>query len=131
MRATFAVCLFGGFAAALLPACSGDDNGSANAVEDGGTHDSSVVADGGGADGASADGSTTAADSAGGDAADGSPTALDSSSVDGSEGGPCDFATFVIGLVENDTTMAAQPSVNLGQSCVDEQNQAQFTVLFQ
>jgi hypothetical protein len=42
----------------------------------------------------------------------------------------CNFATFVIGLIDNDTTMSATPSTDLGQNCVDDQNQADFVTLF-
>jgi hypothetical protein len=48
----------------------------------------------------------------------------------GPDAGACDFAAFVINLVNTDTTMTAQPSTNLGQTCVDQQNQAQFSALF-
>ncbi len=45
--------------------------------------------------------------------------------------GACNFATFVNGLIANDTTMTALPSTDLGQSCTDDQNQAEFQSLFQ
>jgi hypothetical protein len=42
----------------------------------------------------------------------------------------CNFATFVKGLIANDTTATALPSADLGQSCVDDHNQADFQSLF-
>jgi hypothetical protein len=44
--------------------------------------------------------------------------------------GSCNFAAFVIGLIDADTTMSATPSVDLGQNCVDDHNQADFAQLF-
>jgi hypothetical protein len=44
--------------------------------------------------------------------------------------GPCNFATFVIGLINNDSTASALPSANLGQSCTDDQKQTDFASLF-
>ena len=50
------------------------------------------------------------------------------------DGGPpdsgCNFATYVIGLVNTQTTAAAQPDKTLGAGCVDNQNQAEFKPLF-
>src|ERR1700744_731719 len=43
-----------------------------------------------------------------------------------SDGGACNFATFVKGLIANDTSGTALPSTDLGQSCTDDQNQAEF-----
>jgi hypothetical protein len=51
---------------------------------------------------------------AGGDASDGS----------------CNFAVFVTDLINNHTTMTDKPSTDLGQSCVDNKNQAEFKPLF-
>jgi hypothetical protein len=45
--------------------------------------------------------------------------------------GPCNFATFVIDLIEHQTTPTALPSANLGQSCTDDENPAEFAILFQ
>jgi hypothetical protein len=104
MRSTLAICLLGALSAVTLTACSGDDN-AAPLPGDGGSNDGSVHTDAGE-----------------GDASDAS---------DASDGGPCDFATFVLNLVDADTTMTALPSTDLGQNCVDQQNQAQFSVLFQ
>jgi hypothetical protein len=42
----------------------------------------------------------------------------------------CNFGTFVRGLIANDTTMTALPSTDLGQMCLDDQNQADFQSLF-
>jgi hypothetical protein len=50
--------------------------------------------------------------------------------VDGGVDAQCNFATFVKGLVANDTTMTALPSADLGQSCKDNQDQAEFQSLF-
>jgi len=44
--------------------------------------------------------------------------------------GPCNFATFVLGLIANDTTSSALPSTNLGQTCTDDQKQSEFSSLF-
>jgi hypothetical protein len=44
--------------------------------------------------------------------------------------GSCNFATFVKGLIANDTNGTAEPSTDLGQSCQDDQNQAEFQSLF-
>jgi hypothetical protein len=42
----------------------------------------------------------------------------------------CNFAVFVTGLITNDTNGTALPSTDLGQGCVDNQNQAEFAPLF-
>jgi hypothetical protein len=42
----------------------------------------------------------------------------------------CNFATFVTGLITNHTNGTDQPSVDLGQGCIDNQNQAEFKPLF-
>jgi hypothetical protein len=65
---------------------------------------------------------------------------LDGSVVDGGggeggeagEGGDaaCNYATFVLGLINNHTNGTDQPSTDLGQSCVDDQNQTEFQSLF-
>jgi hypothetical protein len=44
--------------------------------------------------------------------------------------GPCNFATFVLGLIANDTTATATPSTDLGQTCTDDQKQSEFATLF-
>jgi len=55
-----------------------------------------------------------------------SPVTMPETSTDG----PCNFATFVLGLIANDTTATATPSANLGQSCTDDQKQSEFSTLF-
>ncbi|HEX3769416.1 MAG TPA: hypothetical protein VHV30_01065 [Polyangiaceae bacterium] len=73
---------------------------------------------------------------------DGSSNPPDSSNPGGGDGGKspdadaaagdgaCNFATFVKGLIANDTNATAQPSIDLGQGCVDDENQADFQSLF-
>jgi hypothetical protein len=66
---------------------------------------------------------------------DSSMPGIDASSPPGNDAGDgsvtaCNFATFVKGLVANDTTMNALPSADLGQSCTDDRNQADFQSLF-
>jgi hypothetical protein len=97
-------------AVALLIACGGDDNGTPNeTIPDGSTGldgPTTVIPD-----------SSTKPDASGG--------------ADGGMGdGGCNFATFVKGLVANDTNGTALPSTDLGQTCVDDQNQAEFQSLF-
>jgi hypothetical protein len=129
MRSTLAICLLGGLSAVTLTACSGDDNATP-VPGDGGSNDGSALVhtDGGGGSGDAADGNIAVSDSSSTEESDGSDGSVGS---DASDGGPCDFATFVLNLVDNDTTMTALPSTDLGQNCVDQQNQAQFSVLFQ
>jgi hypothetical protein len=96
-----------GLAGAMVMACgSGDDN---NSSPPGTTPDASSL-----------DGTT--------------PPGTDSGKPPGNDGSTpdagCNFATFVKGLVANDTTMTALPSTNLGQGCTDDQNQAEFQSLF-
>jgi hypothetical protein len=43
---------------------------------------------------------------------------------------PCNFATFVLDLIHNDTTPTALPSKDLGQSCTDAETQSAFAPLF-
>ena len=43
----------------------------------------------------------------------------DTAPSEGGDGGPCDFNQFVIGLIRNHTNSTDQPSVDLGQNCVD------------
>jgi hypothetical protein len=51
--------------------------------------------------------------------------------TDGGGGdGACNFATFVIGLIQNDTNGTALPSTDLGQNCVDDHDAAEFQSLF-
>jgi hypothetical protein len=44
--------------------------------------------------------------------------------------GGCNFATYVIGLINTQTTPSAKPDTTLGAGCVDNQNQAEFKPLF-
>jgi hypothetical protein len=44
--------------------------------------------------------------------------------------GACNYAAFVLGLIANHTNGTDQPSSDLGQGCVDDQNQAEFQSLF-
>jgi hypothetical protein len=56
------------------------------------------------------------------------------------EGGPnpdgsvpdagCNFATYVIGLINTQTTPSAKPDTTLGAGCVDNKNQVEFKPLF-
>lgn len=48
----------------------------------------------------------------------------------GGDGGTCNFAAFVIDLIDNHTTMTDKPSVDLGQNCVDNHDQTEFKPLF-
>jgi hypothetical protein len=48
---------------------------------------------------------------------------------DGGDAG-CNFAVFVTDLINNHTTATDQPSTDLGQGCIDNQNQAEFKPLF-
>ena len=54
----------------------------------------------------------------------------DSGPVEGGDGGACNFAAFVIDLIDNHTTMTDTPSVDLGQNCVDNHDQSEFKPLF-
>ena len=93
-----------GVAAVLLAGCGGDDNGAKPA------RDASVDSPSLGPDGTVP----------GTDAQSGNDTGT----------AACNFATFVKGLVANDTTMTALPSADLGQGCTDDQDQAEFQSLF-
>jgi hypothetical protein len=46
------------------------------------------------------------------------------------DSGACNYATFVIGLITNDTTATALPSTDLGAACTDDQKQSDFASLF-
>ncbi len=48
---------------------------------------------------------------------------------DAGDGG-CNFATFVINMINTETSNTSTPSTDLGQNCVDNQNQAEFKTLF-
>jgi len=71
-------------------------------------------------------GSNPTADSGSGD---GAPLG-DATPGDGGGDGGCNFAVFVTGLIQNHTNGTDQPSTDLGQGCVDNQNQAEFKPLF-
>jgi len=109
-----ALALAGG---AILTGCGSSDNGS---TADAAT-DSPVTTD------AKTDGKPGT--DAGKDSAADAPTTPDAQ-TDAPTDGPCNFATFVIGLITNDTTATATPSTDLGQACTDNQNQAEFKSLF-
>jgi hypothetical protein len=60
-----------------------------------------------------------------------SPVNTDSpvTTMDGGDA-KCNFATFVLNLIKNDTTATATPSTNLGQNCTDDMEQIEFASLF-
>ena len=106
MNKLFSALLAAGLACAMV-ACTGDDTvgpSDGGGVTDGGARDGSPVGDGGGRDGGPG--------------------------ADGGDGGPCDFAAFVTDLVKNQTKDNNPPSTDLGNGCVDKQDQAQFKPLF-
>jgi hypothetical protein len=84
----------------LLSACGGDDTNPAGGTDSG--SDSPIVIGGDGG---------PPGDGGGGDAG-------------------CNFATFVTGLITNHTNGTDKPSTDLGQGCIDNQNQAEFKPLF-
>ena len=57
-------------------------------------------------------------------------TSRPDSGGDGGDAGPCDFADFVKNLIATQTTATSVPSADLGESCADKQDQAQFAPLF-
>jgi hypothetical protein len=57
------------------------------------------------------------------------PTGDAGDAGDGGDGA-CNYAAFVLGLIANHTNGTDQPSTDLGQGCVDDQNQAEFQSLF-
>jgi hypothetical protein len=97
-------------------ACGGDDNNNNN----NGTTDAGGDAKISTTDGGMKDGNAPL---------DGNAPDSNVPAVDGGDAG-CDFATFVINLIDNDTTNAAQPSTDLGQNCTDQQLQSQYAPLF-
>ena len=107
MKTLLSAFLAAGLACAMV-ACGGDD--TVGPSPDGGG-----VTDGGGRDG------SPLGDGGGGDTGPGS---------DGGDAGPCDFAAFVTDLVKNQTKDNNPPSTDLGSSCVDKEDQAQFKPLF-
>lgn len=68
----------------------------------------------------------------GGDAQQPDASLVDGGGGEGGEGGDaaCNYATFVLGLINNHTNGTDQPSTDLGQTCVDDQNQTEFQSLF-
>ena len=111
MRKPLSGTLVMSIAAAMLMACGGDDNG-ATSGNDASFNDSESPA---------IDGSMPGTD--------GKAPGIDGGG-DGRADGGCNFATFVKGLVANDTTMTASPSTDLGQGCTDNRSQAEFKPLF-
>jgi len=110
MRALLSGLLAPVLAGAMLMACgNGDDNGAGPP---------SGIDAGSDAESPAPDGSSPP----GNDGGKGPAT-------DASDGG-CNFATFVKGLIANDTTASALPSTDLGQSCKDNQDQTEFQSLF-
>ena len=106
MRKLFCVFLAVGLAGAVA-GCTGDDNQTNPSSDGGGT-------DGGGRDANQPDGNQQ----------------QDGSLVDGGDAGPCDFAAYVTDLIKNQTKDNTSPTTDLGQNCVDKQDQAQFKPLF-
>jgi hypothetical protein len=54
----------------------------------------------------------------------------DAKESDAPADGPCNFATYVIGLIKDDTTATSKPTTDLGASCTDDQKQSDFASLF-
>jgi len=112
MRACLAVLLATGLAGVTLAGCGSSSQGQspgdsgASDVQ----HPDAQPSEGGPGDGGTHDTGTAEAGDAG-DAA-------------------CNYATFVLGLISNHTNGTDQPSTDLGQECVDDQNQAEFQSLF-
>jgi hypothetical protein len=113
-----ALALAGG---AILTGCGSSDNGSSADAATDSPVNTDAKTDGKPGSDAGKDGAT--------DATGDSPTNPDAQ-TDAATDGPCNFATFVIGLITNDTTATATPSTDLGQACTDNQNQAEFKSLF-
>jgi hypothetical protein len=100
-------------AGTIFIACGGDDSngaGPGSANDGGSSGDVGTPPEGDGGSTPPVDGSKNPAPDAG-------------------DGG-CNFATFVRGLITTDTSMTALPSTDLGQSCTDNQDQAEFQSLF-
>ncbi len=86
-------------AAGALVACGGDDVSTTPPVGDAGTDAVVVHTDG---------------------AVDGNVPPGDGGTQDGGgDAGPCDFNAFVEDLVQNHTNSTEQPSVQIGDQCVD------------
>jgi hypothetical protein len=129
----------GALATAVAAGCSSSssvpvEDGGGDGQTDGGKTDGGVKPgkDGGGgketgAEGSSPEGSTPEGSTPEGSTPEGSTP---EGSTDSPTDGPCNFATFVKGLIANDTNGTAAPSANLGQSCTDDQKQSDFSSLF-
>jgi hypothetical protein len=102
-------------ACAALVGCGGDDNNG------GGAHPSDGGADAKGDVAVGPDGAPQSDDGGGGDSA---------MEGGGGDGGACNFATFVLGLIHDHTNATDPPSTDLGQACVDDQDQAEYKSLF-
>ena len=111
MRKVFTGLLAASLAGAMLMACGGDDSNGASPGDDGGLNDGQIIPP--------IDGASPGTDA-------GKMPGTDS----GGDAGGCNFATFVKGLVANQTTATALPSTDLGQSCTDNHDQAEFRSLF-
>jgi hypothetical protein len=86
----------------LSVACGDDDDASPNPLDGGGGTETSVT-----------------------------PTPEGGPLPDGSQpDSGCNFATYVIGLINTQTTASAKPDTTLGAGCVDNKNQAEFKPLF-
>ncbi|MGA7124644.1 MAG: hypothetical protein WBY94_31360 [Polyangiaceae bacterium] len=143
LSATSSVLVAVALAAAVVTACgNGDDStptppdsgASDGAKTEGGDaarSDASGVGDAPGPEtdaGASPDAGDATLASDASDAGDAGDASDAHDAADGAVA--CNFATFVKGLIANDTTRTALPSVDLGQTCVDDHNQADFQSLF-
>lgn len=60
----------------------------------------------------------------------GAPDAKVSTDASDDGGGTCDFAGFVTNLITTQTNATSVPSTNLGESCTDKRDPAQFAALF-
>jgi hypothetical protein len=107
--------------ASALTAC-GDDSGA-------GPRDSGLEAGGDAQPDGTAD-ANAKADSGGDSAVDGGGSTTDSGGEAGADGGACNFAVFVVGLIQNHTNATDRPSADLGQNCVDNMDSTEFKTLF-
>jgi hypothetical protein len=128
MRNLFSGWPLAALGAVILMACGSSNNGP-GPTPDGGSSDSGVLTDASAHDAGVAVSDAGPLGSDAGDSGDGGTASRAPDSGDGGEAG-CNFATFVKGLISNDTTATALPSSNLGQGCQDDQNQAEFQPLF-
>jgi hypothetical protein len=94
---------------ALAVACGGDDNGTPGPAADAGKETGS----------SSGSSSGTSGSSGGGD-----------SGPEASPDAGCDFAVFVLDLINNQTKENNAPSQDLGEACKDKQDQKDFASLF-